>query len=375
MKKIKLKFIVSKLANFYFFVDNFAENRPLHLHEYNREIIEQFGELKKNEKQAIKQYRNIMTSLTKRFNNDELFKNLRNCFFSSDNLSQIWKKINKILSKQQLKILKETFIVWRPRFEKIWQKHYPLLKQNQRVLKQNYFSVNINLNSLVNKLSIFYRGKDFQKSTIKKSTIKVYLTIMPLKYYYQVGMVWNNNKIILSVGSLKNKNIDSVWKLILHELTHLLFETVKYKKWVNKYALKKKPFSWITYVKNIPKTKQQTSILLREIINSSSIWNLCKIEKIFTNHKNFLEIIHYKLENISQRDKKKVVFDLNTLKQYVAQELEPYFKKYILKNKKINKRYLEKMYSVLSNYPLNLLKDLKQKNGLVLLYKTSPSRP
>jgi len=352
-EKIKLKFIVSKSVNFYFFIDNFAEYRPLHLHQYNREIIKKFGKLIKDEKRTIKQYKNVMTNL-----NVKLFQNIRDCFFTTNNLLRILKYFSRMLPKSQFSILKDTFIVWRPRFEKIWKKQYPLLKQNQKILKQKYLLLKNNFISLINKLSIFYGKKDYPKTTIE-----IYLTLMPLDYYYQVGVALGNNRIILSLGLLKNKNIDSAWKLILHELTHLLFETKNYKNWINKNTLKKRPFSRLIPIENIKRIKQQTPLLFREVINSSSIWNLCKIENIFSHNKDFLEIIRHKLDKTNSHDQRKIIFDLNTVKQYIAWKIEPCFKKYIFKNKKIDRKYLDKIYSFLLNYPENLFRDLKQRRG------------
>lgn len=365
MKKFNLKFIISKWANFYFLVDNFAEYKPLNIREYNKEIIKQFGKLKRKEKIAIKQYRETITFLKERSSEKGSFKNLRNCFYTSTcGHLKIWKSVSNVISEPQYNVLKSVFTLWQPRFEKIWGEYRYTLKQNHKILKQNYPLVKKGLSLVFDKLSTFYGVKDY-----KKSVVEIYLIIMPLKYYFQAGMTIAENKMILSVGPLKrngHKKINSVWKLIFHELTHLLFETIEYKDRIRKYIFRKRPLSKLIQVKGIQNVRQQTLILFNEVINSSTVWNLWKFENVFSSlklqAKDRLEIIRNKLKDADSNNKrKKVIFDLNTIKQYVAWKLEFYFKKYILEKKKIDKRYLDAIYSLLSDYPKNLLRDLKNK--------------
>ncbi|MCX7778726.1 MAG: hypothetical protein N2259_00560 [Patescibacteria group bacterium] len=365
MRQIKLKFIVSKWTNFFFLIDNFAGYRKTVFHEYNKENIKQFGHLTKKEKEALKKYKKIAKEIKKKRHPNAL----RECFLKPINQpSKIWRLIYQRFTKLQLEQLtdnlKNIFEIFQPRFEKFWGKYYYSLEENYKILKKSYPLIKKHLSSLLNKLSVFYGAN----CTIKNMVI-IYLIIMPSEIYWQGGVTVGENKIILVLGSLDRggKNINSIWKLILHELSHLFFETIEYKNLINKFSLYKK-LKLLSRLRSIKRERwQELSNFLKEIINSSSIWNLCKFKNppLSSDHKNYLEIISAKLNKLNLQKKKNIVFDLNTIKQYVAWRSERLFKQYILKNKKIDRKYLKTIYSILSHYPANLFRDLGIKNGLV----------
>ena len=156
---MKLRFIVSKTANFFFFIDNLSEWNIYYRKKYNEEWIRQLGELTRQEKIALKNFRLIM----QKYEKIGIPKKIRRCFYQkSDDMKASFRKIAKLLSKKEVNILKNSFNIFQPRFERMWNEYLIVLNQNQELMSFTYRKLNKKINLAYSKLENFYGDKSTQ---------------------------------------------------------------------------------------------------------------------------------------------------------------------------------------------------------------------
>ncbi len=370
---MKFKFIISKWGNFAFLIKDLVG--PFN---YNQEIIKQFGKLNTKEGIALTKY-NWLIEKIQHLKTNRPFSNFYTTFFEEKDASLfvLEQKIQKSLPKPLYKTWKSIWTIFTPRLDKIWRKHSPLLQYNKRVLKQTYFKNKKQLLSFLKDLSILFGN------TKKLKTINIFLMIMPLKRYYQRGFsistknIKGDIKIIISCGKLKNtQRRKIIWPLILHEISHRISDSKKYQTLLDNLNYQS-PLPFINtkdnliFQKNIKKNLRigspipaKTKDIIKEIMISSSIRNLYfyqqKRKSLFVLYDEFLINTNQKLAQIPKNKQHQVIYDFNFLKQYMAIKISDLQRTYLMKKKQIDKKFLQEVYDILSNYPKNLLIDLQK---------------
>ncbi len=323
---MKLKFIVSKTANFFFFIDNLSEWNIYYRKKYNEEWIRQFGKLTKQEKKALRNFRLMMQKHQK----TNVPKKLRNCFYQKpDDIKFAFNRTTKLLNKKEVSVLENSFNILQPRFEKVWDRYLTVLLHNKNVASLAYRKLENKLNLTYSKLENFYGNK-----SAKRYLCNVFFIISPNRG----GKAIRKNVVSIEAEMLDPKDkyqFIRLWFSIMHELAHARFENKKYKNWLKKFLKNKK----------IPKSKlikeHNAKEILREIITDLTkvaLYNILKKEdKIKLG-------IHKHIKNI------KKVSDLSSLEKLTRCELGPTIERYFLIKRKIDIDFLERCWGLIEKY-------------------------
>lgn len=322
---MKLRFIISKLANFFFFIDNLSEWNIYYRKRYNEEWIKQFGKLTRQEKIALKHFRLIM----QKYERTNTPKKIRSCFYQkSDNIEVSFKKITKLLNKKEVNILKNSLDVFQPRFEKIWNESQTILSQNQRVALSAYKKMNKKINLAYSKLENFFGDK-----LNRKYLCNVFFIMSPSRG----GKAIRRDVVSIETEKLDPKDkyhLTRLWFSIMHELTHVRFENKRYKNWLKKF-LKRKIASESKLIGGY-----EAKEVLREIITDLTkvaLFHLLKKED------------KIKAKNYKYRKDSKIS-DLSSLEKLTRQELGSTIQKYFLTKRKIDINFLEKCWKLIEKY-------------------------
>ena len=353
--RFSLKFIVSRWANFYFFVDNFSEHVEYARKRYNQAFLVRLGPLKQKERTALVQY----CGLVKTLEAHKTYQIFNATFYQQRiNQAQIWKSLERILAEKERQVLKRIFMVWENRFSKTWRRHYPILKHNRFVLNEYCKKNHSVLREAFKRLKAFYGVESIPAQA------EVYLIMMPLTVYTQGGRKIVHTKISLETGLLNPHppHLENVLLLILHEFTHAFFETEEYKQQLNDFLVNQ-PF-----LINLPFKKSFATELFREVIIASLIWNSLVVEKLNKNRAHQLNEFFKHLTNRlsaakAAGEQKKIIFDPNIIKMYLAWKMEKTVKKYFLTRRQLDKYFFNCVYNILKNYPRNFFQDLKKGKG------------
>ncbi len=118
---MKLKFKISKLANYYFFIANLSQWHFSSRKDYNEEWLKMTGGLTVKESNLLKEFQQI--SQRYNFSSPSLAKTkyLGKYFYLLPE-KICWKELKRHLTAAEYKIINEAFAVFKPRFEKIWSK-------------------------------------------------------------------------------------------------------------------------------------------------------------------------------------------------------------------------------------------------------------
>ena len=318
--------MVSKSANFFFFVDNFSEWNIYYRKRYNEEWIKRFGKLTKKEKVALKNYRLIM----QKYEKFGIPKKIRRCFYQkSDNIKVSFKKIHKILNKDEVNTLENSFNILQLRFEKMWEENEMVLNQNKKAASLAYKKLSKKIGLIYFNLKSFYGDK-----SSKTYLFNIYLIISPSRG----GKAIDKNIISIETGNLdlkkKNQFIEICFS-IMHELAHARFENKKYKNWVKKFIENK----------NIPKSELMKERSAREVLREI-ITDLTKVAL----HSLLKKEDFKKINNYEYKKDLKKISDLGSLEKLIRQELSSTIERYFLTQKKIDIDFLEKCWNLIEKY-------------------------
>jgi len=320
---MNLEFKVSKPANFFFFIDSFSEWNIYYRKKYNDEWIKQFGELTNKEKNALKNFRQIM----QKNENKGVSKKIRRCFYQkSENIKISFRKLEKILNSKEIEMVKNTFNTLQPRFEKIWNSNLSKINYNKEIASSSYKKIYKEINSAYSKLESFY-GDESKKAY----SCNVYLIISPNRG----GKAIRRDAVSIETEKLDPKDkyrFARLWFSIMHEMAHARFENKKYKNWLGKF-IEKKALPKSELMKN-----RSPKEVLREVIT-----DLTKVALYHILDKEG----RIKIERL---ENKKKILDLNTMEILTRKELGPIIENYFLNKKKIDNDFLEKCLESIEKY-------------------------
>ncbi len=207
---MNLKF--QKLSNQYFFISNLSNWHFSCNPEYNKVWLKETGELFKEEKKVLRQLIPIFQKYEFDYENP---KNYLGTHFVNPNEKDIWNNISSIITKDELRVLKQAFIIFDRKFNLVWEKNknfgFSIIKKVENEFKKNNFS------DVLNKIKILFNQET------SESTIHLLLT-PPNKNFIGGGANTGNWQFTLELGD--GKNITEGILVILHELCHQLIRNL-----------------------------------------------------------------------------------------------------------------------------------------------------
>lgn len=233
---MKFSLIVSKSANFYFFIQNLAEWHFSNQKDYNILWRNELDSFSPEEENALRVFKEIRLRYKPSRTPFEL------AFFTTKNP---WEDLKKNLISEEYQTVRKIFGLFENKFASIWNKDSHLLYQWQKVLNKdinNHFSIN----ATVNILNILFN------TTPSESEIKIYL-LFSSPNHTGGGANIDNESISLEISRYPIQGVNHAIGIIWHETTHLCFQ--------NQYF-----FSLV--LKQLPNEQQKVD-LINEIVISS----------------------------------------------------------------------------------------------------------
>jgi len=204
---MKFRFIISKWANFYFFVQNLSEWHFSNRKDYNVLWRNELGQFSSEEENALKQFKEIHL----RYPFGKLY--LGRQFFLKKNP---WDILAKKLSKEDFIAVKNTFFLLQNKFDLLWNKELPLLLQWQKEL-------NDKLNNLLLTKSIINSLKIIFNTPPSKSEITI--NLLPSSVERTGGGANIDDKnISLEISRYPTEGINHAIGIMWHEIIHLCFQ-------------------------------------------------------------------------------------------------------------------------------------------------------
>jgi len=205
---MKFRFVISKWANFYFFVSVLSgcKNRKDYMSLWQKEI----GPLSLKEKQALKKFRN----LHKKYHNDKIY--LWNYFFV-ENKNPLERKLKKDIPIKDFRFIQKTFDSFKKKFNQLYEIDYPLLKKWREALSNYSLNKNSPKKEILKILSFLYC------TPIPKGKTEIYLLFSGDQ---SVGgsFHYGRDRIALEISRLSLREIDRAIGIIWHEFIHLYFD-------------------------------------------------------------------------------------------------------------------------------------------------------
>lgn len=215
---MKFKFVISKWANFYFFVSNLSEWHFSCRPAYNKFWGKELGKLSKKEQSALK----LFVKLHKKYPlGGDFFGQV---FFVKKHPFAVLKKE---LPLKHFRSLKSVFELFAPRFEKLYKKELPFLKGWATNLKKS-----ANRISIIKKINTTLANLYHAEPLIKKH-IKVYL-LFSSPNRNGGGANMDNKSVTLELSRYPLRATNQVIGVVWHELIHLHFENNNFIPSINK---------------------------------------------------------------------------------------------------------------------------------------------
>lgn len=223
---MKFEFKISKLANQFFFISNLSEWHFSCRPSYNKKWLKITGPLSKAEKNALAEFKKIITKygFTRKREKDKS-KYLGQIFFLYSK-KESWEKLGKFVKKTEFKKIKEIFKILQPRFNKIWNDRFEKILIVQVKYLKNYLN-NPKNNRLFDDLKkILGNEKSPQEFT-------VIAIASPLKgdgITAAGGANIGDKHITLEIPILKNNSWEFEYSIgiLAHEIGHIFLRKSKH---------------------------------------------------------------------------------------------------------------------------------------------------
>ena len=207
---MEFNFIISRWANFYFFVQNLAKWHFSCREPYNVLWQEKLKIKSKKEKEALITFKKI------RCRHKESRSILEIAFFTK---KDPWKYLKKYISSKEYNQIRDCFSVFIKKFDLLYKEELPKLKKWQKTL-QKESNIQKRNNEIDKILSNFLKTPSF-----RNKAVNVYL-LLSTKNLVGGGANINNKSISLEISSypIEKSNINYVQRVIWHEIVHLLYQ-------------------------------------------------------------------------------------------------------------------------------------------------------
>lgn len=316
---MKFEFKISKLANQFFFISNLSEWHFSCRKEYNQFWLKKTGRLSKNERGALKQFKNIQKKY--KFGKIDGKTIYLGTPFIVSQEGRIWENFKKWVNENEFKKIKEIFGILKKRFEIIWLEEGLKLKKFKKFLIRE-------MDSEKNQRILSYLSKFYNKKLPYGKNINIYLFAIPKESSGIGGSALPDKKgITLEVRGLEN--INDYILVILHEVAHSFLDEDSIKKIqqiMRKYQLPSHKL-----------IRKGGTGLIRELILCSLIPNGYLAEKYF-------KIPVQKPKGVKMEKSRQ---NMRFLEKSAVFYLYPLAKKYIDGKKVLDDNYIEKTIKII----------------------------
>lgn len=307
---MKQRFIVSKQANFYYFLHNLAECEwpwPARL-ENSKAWNKELGSFTKEEQDALKKFKKI-------YKNYFLKIYLGKPFFLKKNP---WKALGRKITRKEIDELQKVFFIWQKKFEKIYKKDLPKLQNWQKKLKlQLKKSDKKSKTKTINRILT-----NLYKCPAPKNQIKVYLMLSkkPSSRKYASGASGERGRgldgksILVELSRCPTQKINYIMGILWHEIIHCHFSPCHVMPLLSKEVKNKKIANRLEEIIN--RSLFPTGILSMKFFNAPSPSTLSR---------GFIS-------NINRKQTKKIINFTN---------------QYIQRNKSFDKYYIKELLRIL----------------------------
>lgn len=204
---MKFRFIISKQANFYFFVSNLSEWHFSCEKDYNILWQKELGKFSSEEIEALKKFKVIRA---KYHSGKSLFER---AFFTN---KTPFLKLKKSLPANEYKVIEEVFKTMEKKFDSLYKKEFSLLKMWGKEL-------DIKANNKILSNSIVKTLQNLFKTAPKINKINVYL-LLSSNDQTGGGANIDNKSLSLEISRYPIEYINHAQSIIWHEVIHLLFQ-------------------------------------------------------------------------------------------------------------------------------------------------------
>lgn len=207
MNKIKFNIIVSRWANFYFFVKNVAECFVNDKKDYINLWKKELGEFSSEEKTALKEFKEVRVKY-------KSFKSVfEQAFFVAQNPLE---ELRNVLSAEEYTPVQKVFSILENKFNLLWNKDLPLLEEWQKELGSK-INDSLLVEPVVTTLSAVFN------SPSSKSEVEIYL-LFSAPGYTGGGANIDDKSISVEISRYAIAGINHALGIIWHEVSHLCFE-------------------------------------------------------------------------------------------------------------------------------------------------------
>ena len=208
---MKFQFIISKWANFYFFVSNLSEWHFSARKNYNLTWKEGFGGLSTEEENALNKFKEFRQG----YNSGKTF--FEEAFFTTKNPFDI---LQKNLPESEYQIIKQVFNILEKKFDILYDKDLSLMKEWRKKLINEMSDYS--MDRIINILEKLYNT-----STPKKE-INIYI-LFSASQQTGGGSNINDKSITIELSHYPLEKINHILGIIWHEVIHLIYQDNFYK--------------------------------------------------------------------------------------------------------------------------------------------------
>lgn len=194
-------------GGFYFFVQNLSEWHFSNRKDYNELWRKELGKFSQQEEGALEDFRRIRSGYPE---SRSIFE--KSFFTSEDPLENL----REALPTEERNTIKEVFTTFSNKFEKLYRKDLPSLKEWEKQL-----SIKVNNAELVKKISNVLSA--LYNTPTPNTTINVYL-LFSTPNHTGGGANIDGDCVTLEISRFPSNNVNHAISVIWHEVIHIVFE-------------------------------------------------------------------------------------------------------------------------------------------------------
>lgn len=333
---VKLKFVVSRLANQFFFISNLAEWHFSCRREYNNKWLERTGELSGEEEKSLRHFGKLMR---KRGFSD---KYIGRVFYTADE-KKVWRKLRGFVSKEEFALIERVFLTLSARWNRVWKELRTADCRKRIDIFRSELRLRKNRSAMSALENLFLTGNSRE--------VKVLVLFPPAGVGGTTAGSANidHDAITFELPQLKKGTLefDLSVGIFFHELAHIFFEKINGKEMISgalrKFNLPRKLTS------NCPMT---TFSFVNEVIASSlaptGYLTLRFYGAKFRN--SILSRANTRRLRRAYRDFKRGIANKpNALIKYFAWKSLSLAEEYVREKKKIDQSFVDKIYSLIKD--------------------------
>jgi|GEM_PF-7084357 len=316
---MKIKLIISKTSNQYFFLDTFSNDSPTDSSNFTNSYIKLLENPTTKEFLFLNDYREWFKNA-----DEPQRKSVMKAFYQSQNEADAYKRTAEIFPS-----IVETCTKLDPYFSFVWKTCEIVLNKSKSYIENDYFRIATKFDDCFNLLNNFY-GK-----APGKDEINVNLVYSPAENNFS-GRFIDQNQVSICIQNVDETNVQKFWLILLHESMHACYEDAKYKKWLKDFA--------DNQTQTDLSGKMGAKNLLRELIVS------CFAGVGFLKEYLYGADIKKELEEAVRCIGNNKVLPFRNLKRVVALEMLTMVREYVRQRKQIDENFLDKIWKLILKY-------------------------